>query len=286
MKNIILILISIISIFIISSCEDEAPGAYIPDNVLEALLVVDEPIQNILLIRTQPIFDKFIYDSSLIRNAVVKINGDNREFIVKFRSKEYSLQGYYFEDTTYTVKSGIKYNIDITLNDGTKLTGETMTPPRTEWEKNPKPFLQFPKDSLKLPPTDTIAWKKQNGFDFYIILVKCLDTLNYGKYLIPATDEMNRRIERPFRNDRAYRETATLMPIPNTQTPVVWNTFKWFGLHEVGVFVPDWNFLRWYIQSQTRSQIDPLLTSIKGGYGYFGSASVIRDTSVIIKNQP
>ena len=116
--------------------------------------------------------------------------------------------------------------------------------------------------------------------------MKCLDTLNYGKYLTPPTAEMNRRINLPFRNDRAYRETATLLPIPNSQTPVVWNTFKWFGLHEVGVYVPDWNFLRWYIQSQTRSQIDPLLSSIKGGYGYFGSASVIRDTSVIIKNQP
>ncbi|MCE5304372.1 hypothetical protein LLG34_01535 [bacterium] len=82
-----------------------------------------------------------------------------------------------------------------------------------------------------------------------------------------------------------YRDLSYWVIVPSSKVPVVWTVFKWYGLHEVSVYAPDFNFLRWMVQTMT-GEINPLLSSVKGAFGYFGSASVIRDTSVILKNQP
>ena len=269
------------------SCEDDAPGDYKESYIVDALLLVDEPIQGISLIRSQPIFDKYIHDSALVRNANVIIEGDGKTFNLKYRNKEDGLAGYYADDTEYLIKPNTQYTMKMTLPNGDVISGETTTPGRTEWKIKPKDFIQYPIDTLKLPATDTVAWEKVQGNDFYLISVSCLDTLDYGKYLNPPIDELNRRIYRPFGNERRYREFTTISPIANTSSSIVWATFKWFGLHQVKVFVPDFNFLRWYIQVQAKQEMDPLLSSVTGNaYGFFGSASFITDTSVVLKNQP
>jgi hypothetical protein len=113
-----------------------------------------------------------------------------------------------------------------------------------------------------------------------------LDTLNYGKYLSSPTEEKNRRIFRSFENDRMYYEISSYAFIPNNKSFVVWNIFKWYGPHEVTVYVPDWNYLRWFKQYAMKSRYDDNLGTLKNGKGFFGSASMIKDTVLLLKNQP
>ncbi|GAB1373018.1 hypothetical protein MASR1M45_30820 [Candidatus Kapaibacterium sp.] len=171
------------------------------------------------------------------------------------------------------------------MPNGKTITGSTVTPPTTEWSFLPKELLQYPVDTLKLPATDSIGWKRVQGFEFYLVSVKNLDTANYGIYLNPPTEELNRRVFTPFGGERRFRETAVITPVANNKTSVVWNVFRWFGKHELAVYVPDWNYLRWYLQAQTKGEADPLLTSIEGGIGYFGSASILRYNFFLLKNQ-
>ena len=81
-----IILIAIISIFVIS-CEDSSLSDYKEDFIVEALLVVGEPINNITVMRSQPVSGIFNYDSSMVRDANVKIIGDGKEFDLKYRPK-------------------------------------------------------------------------------------------------------------------------------------------------------------------------------------------------------
>ncbi len=286
MKKSKFIISTIFLIVILISCEDLPPNEYIPDNIVQALLIVDEPIQNITLMRSQPVDKPFIFDSSMVKDAHVVISGDGREFELKYRTREDGSIGYYYPDTNYKVKPQIEYNLKITLKDGKIITGSTITPPRTKWTYLPKDIYQFPLDTIKLTSKDSLAWEKVPGFDFYIVSVNNLDTLNYGKYLVPPSDEKNRRIEKPFLDDYFFRETTFINPILNNKTPIFWNVFKWFGKHELIIYVPDYNFLRWYMQSVTKLEADPLLTSVEGAYGYFGSASLIKHRFFLLKNQP
>lgn len=284
MKNIFILLI-FLSLFIIS-CEDPVPTDYVEDFIVEGLLIVDDPIENITVMRSQPLTDIFNFDSAMVKDANVKIKGDDREFVLKYRTREDGGVGYYFPDTAYKIKSGVNYKLEITLPNGNFITGNTFTPTRTAWRYLPGKMVQFPLDTLNLSGRDSISWEKAPGFEFFMITIKCLDTLNYGKYLEPPTDEQNRRVYRPFGRQTGVIDPITIFPIPATETPIVWNAFRFFGSHRITIYVPDFNFLRWFLQAQGKGEADPLLTSVEGAIGYFGSASAIRYDFFLLKNQP
>jgi|DewCreStandDraft_4_1066084.scaffolds.fasta_scaffold00054_45 hypothetical protein len=284
MKIIYFILIFFI-IIILESCEDPAPSDYQPQYFVEAILIANEPIQDIKLLKTQPIQDTFDYEKALVRNAKVTITGDGKTFELIMDAK--GEKGYYYPDSTYKVKPSTTYSLRIETSDKTILTGVTNVPPTTKWLKHSSNPLQYPKDTLNLPASESIRWEMVPDYYFYIISIKNLDTLEYGKYLIPPTQEKNRRTFRVGGRETRYYDLTSWALIANSETSVVWSVFKWFGLHETAIYVPDWNFTRWFLQVFAKGQYDPLLGSITGGgIGTFGSASVIRDTVFLLKNQP
>lgn len=286
MKKYILTIVLFLTGLVLNSCGDDVPTDYKPENFVEAVLIVGEPIRGIIVMRTQPVTAKFNYYNSLIKDAEVVIKGEGREFKLDFNTDTLA-PGYYSPESTYLVKANTKYSISIKLNDGSLLSGETTTPGQVEWAQKIKSQFQFPFDTLKLPATDTIFWTNVADVNFYNITIKCLDTLEYGKYLTPQTNEKNRRVYKPFINDEEYYyDRSEIAFIPNTKSSVVWNVFKWFGKHEVYISAPDWNYTRWFLQHVSSSQVNPLLGSIEGGIGVFGSMSVARDTVVLLKNRP
>lgn len=288
MKNLnfkISIFLIIFTTLFISSCEDPVPTDFKEEIVVEAYLLVGQPIENILIRRTIPISDSIVYAASIIRDAKVKIIGDNREFVLTIDND--TTLGYYYSDKTYLIKEDTEYNLEIEFADGSTVKAETTTPIPTSWIKKTNGVLQYPLDSIKLPAKDTIAWTPIKGQSFYMLSVTCLDTLEYGKYLTPPTEEKNRRPYRPFGGTNEIKELANFAFVPNTKTSVVWNTFRFFGKHEVAIYTIDWNMTRWFIQVQASRDYSPLLGSIEGNAkGVFGSAAGIKDTFMLLKNQP
>lgn len=289
-KYIISFLITFAALLFISGCEDLPPDKYIPETYVEAYLIVDEPIENIIVMTSQPLSSSFTYDESLVSDAEVRITDENNtEYILEFRDS--NEVGYYLPDTTVLVQPETEYTLEITLGDGTVITGETTTPARFDWIRPPKDIIQYPKDTLSLPEVDSleIEWENASGAIWYLLRIRCADTLDYGIYLDNVSnDELNRRIERPWsRRERFYNDVSRWVgAIPNNKTPLVWTTLKWFGRTEVSVYAPDFNFLQWFIHYQRTGIYEPILGSVEGGIGVFGSASVIRKESFVLKNQP
>jgi hypothetical protein len=284
-KNILLLIISITS-FLLNSCEDPIPVDYIPQVYVQGLLIVGEPIQNIILMRSQPVSDSFVYNNSLIRNADVWIIGDEREFHLKFRDT--GTVGYYLDDESYLVKPNTKYTLKIIMPDSSVISGKTITPNEFAWLKKPYDEFFYPKDTLNPVPDDSlmIEWSKENSVLTYILCLKCLDTLNYGSYLRPPDSlDFNRRIYRPITNDSRYYEITSWAMLPTTRTPVSFLMFKWYGRHSVTIYAPDENYLKWFIQYIVKGQYDSQLNSIDGAIGMFGSATAIRDTFFLYKNK-
>lgn len=286
-----LITIIILLSLVVSSCEDPVPTDYDPQNYIEAALVVGEPIDNIILMRSQPINASFNYEESLIRDAEVIISFDDQELEL---STEQSGERGYFYDGSYIVEEGKEYNLTVNFADGTTLTGNTITPSGPVWVKPPPENLQFPIDTINKDTRDTIIWDGEPKNGYWGISVKTLDTLEYGLYLdtVPFK-EKNRRVTRRFGGDGGgggewrYQELATWGLIPNNQTPVIWDLFRWYGLHEITIYNMDFNYLRWVLQRLSASEYNELLGSVEGnGIGVFGSLHAVKDTFFLIKNQP
>ena len=81
----------IIFVLLLSSCEDPVPKDYIPSNIVEALLIVNEPIRNIKILKSQSLFDEFSYDSSLVSDAEVYIIDDNNNILELFTMFKFEL---------------------------------------------------------------------------------------------------------------------------------------------------------------------------------------------------
>ena len=283
--RIYIIIISLLLLLI--SCEYAPPTEYIPEIYVEGYLIVDEPIRNIVVMNSQPVQSTYNYENSLIRNAeYVRIIEGTNEYVLTISDSGET--GYYYPDTTVLIKPQTEYSLDIKLASGKIITAKTKTPKRLDWIKPPADTIYYPKDTLDLPEVDTLEFYWDRGWLYYFIRIKCLDTLGYGEYLTPQTEEENRRIIRPWgEGSRDYNDVNRWVgPILNNKSPVVWNALKWYGRNEVSVYAPDYNFLSWFIHYQRSGFYEPLLSSIDGAMGVFGSASVVRKESFIIKNQP
>lgn len=284
----ILFLLCAISIVLIS-CEDPAPNDYQPRIFVEAYLFVDEPISGIKVLQTQPLDRAYSEDIAHIKDAQVKIIQGNDTFKLEYSDEK--PKGYYYPDTTYKVKAEMQYILEIITKNGEKIKSITRTPGRTHWIKKSPYKLYYPKDTLKLPKDDTldIEWAPVNKVNFYFVRVACLDTLEYGIYLEPPTDEKNRRCFNVFNDQEQMYKNVTMWGfVGNTKSPAVWMSFKWFGKHSLDIVVPDNNMLNWFMNLyfSGSSYHEPNFNSVNGAEGVFGSAFILKSEVFLHKNQP
>lgn len=277
-------LIILISVLTLTSCEDAAPTEYTPSYVVEAIIIVNQPIQDIYVKVSQSLRDSFIVDNSYIRDANIQITGDNKVFNLELDPR--NNKSYYYPDTSYKVKAQVNYKIKITLSNGKVFTGETFTPEQIDWLSRSPKFIKYPENLNNYKSDVKISWTKAKDIKYYLLRVTPLDTLNYGKYLVPPTLDSNQRIITNFNKNSKnfFREITSWAFLPTTETPIVMSSFKWYGYQEVTVFASDDNYTKWALQLFANNSLDPQLTSIDGGaFGCFGSASMIKDTSFLLK---
>jgi hypothetical protein len=274
----------------LNGCEDPIPtDNYIPRPFIETFLIVDERIEGILLSYSQPIDKVFDYKVSVIKNASVTISTATDKLQMAFRDTPRGGE-YYCPDTSVRVKPNTQYFLEVRLQDGTLLTASTTTPGRIRYTQPPRPVLYFPADTnnLNAPQDDSLMlkWTAEPNTKEYLIRITCLDTMEYGKYLTPATAEKNYRRTRFFDNefDPRRNNPTDYGFITTTNVPTVWNAFKWFGPHEIVIYAADRNFVEWFKLSFTGNTFDFLKSNIKGnGIGVFGSASQAYSKIILMK---
>ncbi|MCE7933242.1 MAG: DUF4249 family protein [Chlorobi bacterium CHB2] len=277
-------------LFSATGCEDLPPDAYIPQYALEGYLLVDKPITNISLTRSQSVTDTFKFDKGGVPNADVKIITGGNVYQLQYRNDNRS-GGYFYPDTTVRVQPNTTYKIEVRTADGSLLTAQTITPERIAWITPPKSSLQYPVDTLSLPSPDSLKlrWTIAPNVVEYLISIRCDDTLEYGKYLEPSTGERNRRIERSYeKNVPLYNDVSRWGFLLHNETPTVWAGFKWFGRHTVTVYAANDPMARWYKLTHfgANPTFDPLYSNVSGGVGVFGAASIAESKVFVTKNQP
>jgi len=289
-KHTIISLCAACSILALSGCEDPVAFDYIPEYAVEAYLLVDEPITGIMITKSQPVADSFVYENSIVRDAKVYIIRNQKDtmtlqFYPSVRGGEYR-----FPDSSIKVQPSTRYDLSVSLPDGKRITGTTFTPGRMSWITPPKSVLQYPTDTLNLfaPDSLSISWTALPGIPEYLIAITCEDTLGYGQYLNPPSLDSNRKIYRFFRRnaDNPRLRNMTLYGFfQGTKAPVVWTAFRWYGKHRLSIIAPDPNFLKWFKAGWGGNQYDYRLASVQGGLGVFASGSYVEQETFLLKNQ-
>lgn len=276
-----------------TGCEDPVPTDYTEEVMIEGLLIVGEPLDNVRILRSLPVTDTFSFERASIPDAVMSVRADGvevpMEFVPDARGGTYRAK-----DTTYRVRSNVEYSVIVRAR-GAELSGVTRTPLPFAYTVPPRPWLRYPRaDSLLVSVADSllISWTAVQGTEQYIISLTCLDTLGYGRYLNPPTADTNARTVRP--NPDFFDQSGTLLANERTTigstrfttTQTVWGVFRWYGRYEIRIYAPDPAFQDWMslVGSGRRSSYDYRRSNVRGGLGVWGSASVIKYQTFLLKN--
>lgn len=273
-----------------TGCGDPVPDDYTPQVSIEAILTVDEPITNIRLYRSVALTDSFNYRNAAIRSAEMTITAsDGTTHVLEFVDD--STGGFYRSpDTAYRVSPQVKYDL-VARADGTTISGTTTAPPRIEWTKTVGDTVFYPGRDKELDPSISdpykVFWTRPEGYSEYMIAMTCLDTLNYGTFLTPPTDEKNNRIrDSEFDDDTPLGKERTRAAYTVSTGVFSWSAFKWFGQHELTVYCGDRNFINWFKQVTFTRQYNTNLSSVVGGLGTFSSVSKVSKVFFLKKNAP
>ncbi|MBU3742126.1 MAG: DUF4249 family protein [Candidatus Kapabacteria bacterium] len=261
-------------------CEDPVPTDYKPEVVVQAFLIVDQPIKDVQVYWSQPMTDSFSYQRATIRDAEVWVVEGAARYPLRYVG---DTTGGHYEaaDSAVRIRPLTTYRVEVRVGQAF-VVGTTTTPDRIAWIKDLPPELDYPGRENELLPVDSlkVRWTIPAPGMEYVLRMTCLDTLNYGTYLTPPTDETNGRI----RDKELVDENEPLGRLPVrlafVQAPDVfsWAAFKYFGMHEFSVYAGDRNFVNWFKQITFTRQYNELLNSVTGGIGVVGSASVVHDT--------
>lgn len=226
----------------------------------------------------------------MIRDAEVLLTENGTPVSVRYVD---DVRGGFYEvaDTSFRVKHETTYRIEVRAR-GKVVTATAQTPKAFNWVISPKPILLYPGRSNETKQFDSlrVSWTGQEGIGRYVVGIECLDTVNYGSYLTPATADTNRRIREEEFDD------GTLISSERTRygfsfvsnTPVVWIAFKWFGVHRIHVYTGDEAFQAWFsmVGFGRRSSYDYRLSNVEGGLGVFAGASEITAPIFLLKDTP
>lgn len=284
-------LLIISAVCFVSACEDQPPTDYVPVPFLEAYLEVGEPIENIIVAVSQPLTVAFEYSSMMAPDAEVVISTGGVDYPLEYIETG-GVGSYRYPDTTYRIQPETKYSIRVRMADATVMEAETVTPKRIEWINPPRSVLQYPQDTTALFSDDSlrISWTPGDSQE-YIIRATVLDTLRYGEFLTPATEEINARTNNvPFENTESptFYTTTRWGFLQASQAPTLWVAFRWYGRNEIAILAPDKAFLDWFKATQWggRSvEYRPEYSNVRGGIGVFGSASIIRQEVFLLKRK-
>jgi hypothetical protein len=274
--------ITIIILLSLFSCVEDNENTFKEEYILEAFMIVGDPITNIRFMKTIPILDSFSLERALIKDAEIYIYDENGDTI----KLEYNLEsklGYDAVNKSYLVKEMTKYDIRVIYKEDT-IKSFTTTPKSFNWVEKAPDTLQYPIDLNNVEDQVKVKWENPGSFNFYHIVTRCIDTLEYGKYLNPQTEELNSRILLWRDEDFFFRNTTNHGLSPTNEGSIIWTTFKWYGMQEVTIYNPDYNWFRWLGQ-YFQSEYNDILSSVEGKNvrGVFASATAIRDTSFLKK---
>ncbi len=281
------VVLGVVALVAIQGCADPIPEDYVPQLVVEGFVIAGQPITHLRVYQSQPISDTFKLATASIRDAQVTLLENGTPIPMVFVDD--STGGNYLPaDTSFRVKYESTYELSVTAI-GKHATATARTKAPFVWERKPTDSLWYPGEDNELKPVDSlgISWQGQPGITQYVIAVECLDTTNYGSYLIPATTDTNGRIRKKDFQD------GTLVASERTRygfslaanTPVVWAAFKWFGTHRIIVYAGDDAFQNWFrsVGLGRRAEYDYRLSNVHGGLGTFAGASAIEAPIFLFK---
>ena len=305
----LLLLSPVLLLMLAAGCTPELdPTALVTDDgagtlVVDALLIVDEPLSQIILSRTLPADEPFILESAAVKGATVTVIMGN-EGVLTY-SESWSLSGAYTPNhyAPPLVRPATTYQLIVETRQGEMLTAATTTPQRfnvdswvlldAEGESELRTLRTFGEIGLgvyEAPENQLVYAEGLLEAQFSGTTAATLGAAGFQLALFSLDPGSDYVIDPPFLDDEDFEALDRVSSSPaiiaeNSRVRLPWFGIFFEGRHVYRLLAVDANWFD-YIRSLPQAEVGlgfggnagdgfagPIF-QVEGGIGLFGSAAI------------
>lgn len=292
------IFLFIIGTSILTACELYEQDEYREYYVVESYLVASSPLPDILLSKTVPLEDEYIYDEAAINNATVEVRLLNADSTISERyAYEFGSGGLYFAAEPTVVQEKRLYQLYVSLPNGDSIEAKTFVPGDFETVNREELSDQYIyQDEEQIEITTTASEYLTNRQTYYIFTVNAEnpEPSDLTPFYSDLVEEQDNSLQNFYVNSSGIINEGNYTPDSDgtITLKVPWLSIAFYGANEVITNAIDDNMYDFLRSQDTQTggvslspgEIQNIRYNINGGIGIFGSMSSDTNRFEIIRS--
>lgn len=281
------LLLLLLAIGVLASCElyEYEQDKYQEYYVVESYLVANSPLPDVLLSKTAPIEDEYIFENTAINEAEVEIRLLHADSSIQKRySYVQGSNGFYYADNPVDVKAQRLYQLHIDLPGGDNIEAKTFVPGNfhtVNRDELSDTYTYQGEERVEITTTRSEYITERQTYYVFTVNAADPDSSNLTPFYADLVEEQDNSIDNFLINSSGIinEENYELNPDNTITLKVPWLSFAFFGGNDIITNAIDDNMYDFLRSQDTQTgginlapgEIQNIRYNINGGIGIFGS---------------
>lgn len=279
------IFLFVISASVLAGCELYKQDEYQEYYVVESYLIANSPLPEVLLSKTVPIEDKYVYSDAAVNDATVEVRLLNPDSTVNKRySYAFGSDGFYYPTKSAPVQEKQLYQLYVTLTDGDSIEAKTFVPGDFETvnrEELSEQYMYQGDEQIEITTTPSEYLTARQTYYIFTVNAEEPDVGNLTPFYSDLVEEQDNSPQNFYVNSSGIINEGNYTPTPegNITLKVPWLSIAFYGDNKVVANAIDDNMYDFLRSQDTQTggvslspgEIQNIQYNINGGIGIFGS---------------
>ncbi|SHG12125.1 protein of unknown function [Fodinibius roseus] len=279
------ILLFVIGVTVLAGCEFYEQDEYREYYVVEAYLVAYDPLPDIILSKTVPIEEEYVYSDASVNDASVEVRLLNADSTINERYTYGSGgEGLYYPTESAAVQEKQLYQLYVTLPGGDSIEAKTYVPGDFETvnrQELPDQYRYRGDKQIEITTTRSEYHTGRQAYYVFTVNAEKPDSTNLTPFYADLVGEQERSLQNYSVHSSGIINEGNYSPTPegNITLKVPWLSIAFYGHNEVVTNAIDDNMYDFLRSQETQTggfslspgEIQNIRYNINGGIGIFGS---------------
>lgn len=279
------IVLFVIGATVLAGCELYEQDEYREYYVVEAYLVAHHPLPDVLLSKTVPIEEEYVYSDASVKEASVEVRMLNADSTINHRYTYASGgEGIYYPTESATVQEKQLYQLYVTLPGGDHIEAKTYVPGDFETvnrEQLPDQYVYQGDEQIEITTTPSEYHTGRQTYYVFTVNAEEPDSANLTPFYADLVEEQDNSLQIYSVNSSGIINESNYSPTQegHITLKVPWLSIAFYGPNEIVANAIDDNMYNFLRSQETQTggislspgEIQNIHYNINGGIGIFGS---------------
>lgn len=294
------IFLFIFSAAVFAGCELYEQDEYREYYVVESYLVAYETLPDLILSKTVPIEEEYVYSDASVSGATVEIRLLNADSTIREHYPYASGgEGLYYPTASALVQEKKLYQLYITLPGGDHIEAKTLVPGDFETvnrQKQPARYTYQGEEQIEITTTPSEYPTGRQAYYVFTVNAEEPDSANLTPFYADLAEGQDNSLRNYSVNSSGIINESNYRPTPegNLTLKVPWLSIAFYGHNEVVANAIDDNMYDFIRSQDTQTgglrlspgELQNIRYNINGGIGIFGSMARDKNRFEILRPAP